>query len=292
MTDMNIKEQTLRQKGVSLHGVCHGYGRGEFAKTVIDECSLHFEPEKLTVIVGPSGCGKSTLVKLIAGFDRPQKGTVTLDGAQIMGPGPDRLVVFQEAALFSWMSTLDNIMFGPLARGQSVDACRKRAKKLADTVGLTAFIDKFPTQLSGGMQRRAELARALINEPRVMLLDEPFRGLDAMTKTLMQEYFLRLVESERRTCIFVTSDIDEAILLADRLFVMTNLPCRLAAEFTVDLPRPRSLQQVIESDHANQIKFKALEVLHAEAMRSFVTGSKAAGDFLEAYALRANHSSN
>jgi len=153
-------------------------------------------------------------------------------------------------------------------------------------VGLAAFRRKYPTQLSGGMQRRAELARAMINEPKVMILDEPFRGLDAMTKTLMQEYYAKLYEETRRTTFFVTTDIDEAIFLADRILVMTNVPAQVRAVLNVDLPRPRRLEDLIENDNANLIKMKALSLLHQEAMKSFARGSKAAADFIEAYSRR------
>lgn len=272
--------------GIRLDHVSHGYGKGELYKPVIDDCSLDFEVGKVTVIVGPSGCGKSTLIGLIAGFERPTRGKVLAEGLPVKGPSPERLVVFQETALFSWMSNRNNVLFGPAVRGDASPSMLRRASALLDTVGLSSFAEKYPTQLSGGMQRRAELARALINEPKVMLLDEPFRGLDSMTKTLMQEHFLRLVESTGQTCIFVTSDIDEAVLLADRLLVMTNRPCRVAAEFEVKLDRPRSIKQLVGSDHANEVKFNALEVLHAEAMKSFATGSKTASDFLAAYAAR------
>jgi NitT/TauT family transport system ATP-binding protein len=153
-------------------------------------------------------------------------------------------------------------------------------------VGLAAFRRKYPTQLSGGMQRRAELARAMINEPKVMILDEPFRGLDAMTKTLMQEYYGKLYDETRRTTFFVTTDIDEAIFLADRILVMTNVPGRVRAVLDVNLPRPRRLEDLVENDEANLIKMEALSVLHEEAMKSFSRGSKAAADFIEAYSKR------
>ena len=154
-------------------------------------------------------------------------------------------------------------------------------------MGLQDFRDKYPGQLSGGMQRRAELARAMINNPKVMILDEPFRGLDAMTKELMWEYYSRLYEENRRTNFFVTTDIDEAVFLADRILVMSNIPTQVRAVIEVDLPRPRRLVDLVESDRANDIKKQALSILHAEAMRSFSRGSKAAADFVEAYLKRA-----
>jgi NitT/TauT family transport system ATP-binding protein len=238
------------------------------------------------VMIGPSGCGKSTLIRLLAGFERPDSGSVTIDGKPVKGPDRERLVVFQESALFPWMNTYDNIMYGPRARGEVNDETRDLAEFLLDKVGLTQFRTKYPAQLSGGMQRRAELARAMINFPRVMILDEPFRGLDAMTKELMWEYYAGLYEESRRTNFFVTTDIDEAIFLADRLLIMTNIPTQVRAVLEVDLPRPRNLKDLLESDRANEIKMEALAILHEEAMKSFSSGSAAASDFIEAYSKR------
>lgn len=272
---------------VELRGVGKSYGgAGDFAKDVVRGCSLTIERGKLTVMIGPSGCGKSTLIRLIAGYESPTAGTITMDGTPVMGPGVDRLVVFQETALFPWLTTYDNIVCGPRARGEFTSQIRQMAEFLLEKVGLTAFRNKYPLQLSGGMQRRAELARAMINNPALMLMDEPFRGLDAMTKVLMQEYFANLFDETRRTTLFVTTDIDEAIFLADRLVIMSNIPARVRDVLEVDLPRPRKLKDIVENDRANEIKMKALSLLHAEAMKSFAGGSKAAGDFVEAYSKR------
>jgi NitT/TauT family transport system ATP-binding protein len=271
---------------ISVRGVSKSYGAEQFAKQVIRNCNFTLERGKLTVMIGPSGCGKSTLIRLLAGFERPTSGTITVDGKPMTGPGVDRLVVFQETALFPWMSTYDNIMYGPRARGQDTPEMREHAEMLLQKVGLTAFRKKYPSQLSGGMQRRAELARAMINEPSVMILDEPFRGLDAMTKRLMQEYYANLYSEFGRTTFFVTTDIDEAIYLADRILIMTNIPTEVRASIEVNLPRPRNVENITESDEANAIKMQALALLHEEAMKSFVRGSKAAADFVEAYSRR------
>jgi NitT/TauT family transport system ATP-binding protein len=221
------------------------------------------------VIVGPSGCGKSTLVNLIAGFERPDRGEILLNGRRVTGPSRDRMVVFQETALIPWQTTYQNVVFGPKLRGDlKGPALRQRAHELLTKVGLQDFIHKYPLQLSGGMQRRAELARALINQPQVMIMDEPFRGLDAMSRGLMQEFFLRLFEENRRTNLYVTSEIEEAIFLADRLVVLSNRPARLRAVIDIDLPRPRHYQ-VMSSPEAFDYKREAMEILHEEAMRSF-----------------------
>jgi NitT/TauT family transport system ATP-binding protein len=271
---------------IRVDKVTKAYGSGPFAKTVVQDCSFTIEHNKLTVMIGPSGCGKSTLIRLLAGFERPDSGSVQIDGRPITGPGKDRLVVFQESALFPWMTTLDNILYGPRARGERNSQTRSRADFLLDKVGLKAFSKKYPTQLSGGMQRRAELARAMINDPEVMILDEPFRGLDAMSKELMWEYYSALYEETHRTNFFITTDIDEAIFLADRLIVMTNIPTRVRATLEVDIPRPRRLADTLHNERANQIKMQALSLLHEEAMKSFSGGSRAATDFIEAYAKR------
>src|SRR6185436_3261089 len=255
-------------------------------KEVVSECSFTIERGKLTVMIGPSGCGKSTLIRLLAGFEKPTSGTITLNDVPVTGPARDRLVLFQETALFPWMTTYDNILYGPRARGEVTPETLELAEFLLTKVGLQDFRNKYPTQLSGGMQRRAELARAMINNPEIMILDEPFRGLDAMTKELMWEYYSALYEENRRTNFFVTTDIDEAIFLADRLLIMSNIPTQVRAVLEIDLPRPRTQIALVENDRANEIKMQALSILHKEAMKSLSRGSKAAADFVEAYSRR------
>ena len=184
------------------------------------------------------------------------------------------------------MTTFDNIMYGPRARGEGGRVAEQQAEFLLNKVGLEAFRDKFPSQLSGGMQRRAELARAMINKPDVMILDEPFRGLDHMSKELMWEYYAGLYEEDRNTNFFITTDIDEAIFLADRLLIMTNLPTSTRSVIDVDIPRPRNIEDIANNERANEIKTEVMIQLHEEAMKSFSGGSKAAADFLEAYSKR------
>ena len=263
------------------------FGAGPFAKEVIKDCSFTIESGKLTVMIGPSGCGKSSLIQLIAGFDQPTSGQITIGGRPIEGPGKDRLVLFQESALFPWMTTWDNVMYGPRARGEDAKESSEQAEFLLRKVGLEAFRDKYPAQLSGGMQRRAELARAMINKPEVMILDEPFRGLDHMSKELMWEYYASLYEEDRNTNFFVTTDIDEAIFLADRLLIMTNLPTSTRSVIEIDIPRPRNIEEMADNERANEIKTEVMTLLHEEAMKSFSGGSKAAADFLDAYSKRA-----
>lgn len=271
---------------VELQGVSKVFGDGPLAKVVVEGCSFVLEPGQVTVMVGPSGCGKSCIAFLIAGYERPTQGKILLDGKAVGGPSWDRLVVFQESALLPWLTTYENIMFGPKARGFQKKEAQDRAQTLLERVGLRDFRDKYPSQLSGGMQRRAELARALINDPKVMILDEPFRGLDHMTRGLMQEYCGSLFEETSRTTLYITTDIDEAIFLADRLLIMSSIPTRLHEVIEVDLPRPRVRQEVLLDQRANQIKERALGILHAEALKAFAAGSKASADFIDAYMKR------
>jgi NitT/TauT family transport system ATP-binding protein len=272
--------------GVELRDVGMTYGTGAAAREVVADCSFRVEPGRFTVMIGPSGAGKSTLIRLVAGFERPTRGAITIDGRPITKPGPDRQVVFQETSLFPWMTTIENVHYGPSARGELTTANRARAEELLDKVGLSAFRARYPAQLSGGMKRRAELARALINDPAVMILDEPFRGLDAMTKRLMIEYYARLSQDSGRTNFFVTTDVDEALFLADRILVMTHIPTRVRAVIEVDLPRPRRFADLTGDDRVNEIKMRVLSLLHEEVMRAFASGSRAATDFIDAYRRR------
>jgi NitT/TauT family transport system ATP-binding protein len=286
---MSIEPSTTKRSNeIIATNVSKTFGAGPFAKEVIKDCSFTIESGKLTVMIGPSGCGKSSLIQLIAGFDHPTSGSITIGGRPITGPGKDRLVLFQESALFPWMTTWDNIMYGPRARGEDAAEASEQAEFLLRKVGLEAFRDKYPSQLSGGMQRRAELARAMINKPEVMILDEPFRGLDHMSKELMWEYYAGLYEEDRNTNFFVTTDIDEAIFLADRLLIMTNLPTSTRSVIEIDIPRPRNIEEMADNRQANDIKTEVMTLLHEEAMKSFSGGSKAAADFLDAYSKRAS----
>ncbi|RTL55432.1 MAG: ABC transporter ATP-binding protein [Bradyrhizobiaceae bacterium] len=281
--DSSIHPDEAGRGRIVLHRVTKYFGDAKSEKAVVEDCSFTIEPGKLNVIIGPSGCGKSTLLNLIAGFDRVDAGTITCNGKEVSGPGADRLLVFQESALFDWMTTYDNIAFGPRARGDKPGPLKSKAQKVLERVGLGSFRDKYPPQLSGGMQRRIELARAIINDPAVMLLDEPFRGLDAMTKGLMQEYFLQLYAENPRTAVFVTTDIDEAILLADRLIILSNSPASLRRCIEVDIPKPRTASTLFELDVANDLKREALEILYQEALKSFRNHKKADSDFVQAY---------
>ncbi|MGA1695332.1 MAG: ABC transporter ATP-binding protein [Arenicellales bacterium] len=270
---------------MEVQDVTKSFGDDWEQETVVENLSFSVKRNQLTAIVGPSGCGKSTVVNLLAGFELPDKGKILLDGKPVTGPSKNALVVFQETALMPWLTTYQNVTFGPKLRGDMKAADLKAAaEKIIDTVGLREFRDKYPLQLSGGMQRRAELARALINQPLVMIMDEPFRGLDAMTRQLMQEFYLRLCEQEARTNVFVTSELEEAIILADRLIILSNRPASVREVMEVDLPRPRNLD-MLGTPEAYEYKRHAMEILHEEALKSF-KGSSGTSDFLEAYSRR------
>ena len=269
------------ERGVTLSGVTKTIGDEFVSKTVIRECSFTVADGKFTVLIGPSGCGKTTLINLIAGYDQPTAGSIECDGKEVSGPTRDRLVLFQESALFPWMTVFQNVMYGPNVQRRRGDA-KKEAAELLAKVGLKNFQDKYPNQLSGGMQRRAELARTLINQPRVLLMDEPFRGLDSMTRQLMQEYLLNLFEGSGQTILFVTTEIDEAILLADSLVLLSSAPATVREVISVDLPRPRTAA-VFRSQQYVELKSHILSVLYEEALHSFSSGSRAAADMIEAF---------
>ena len=207
---------------------------------VLKQATFTVPDQKLTAIVGDSGSGKSTILNLIAGFEMPSSGHVLCMGKDITGPGPDRGMVFQNTALFPWLTVMGNVEYGPKVRGIKKEERRQRAQHYIDLVGLQGFENSFPVKLSGGMQQRVGIARAYCNEPLVMLLDEPFGHLDAQTRYLMQDELTRIWQAEKRTVIFVTNNIEEAVYLADRILVLRNCPTGVKAEYEINLPRPRN----------------------------------------------------
>ena len=218
-------------------------------------------------ILGPSGCGKSTLLRIVAGLDTPSGGRVLLDGQPVAGPGADRGMVFQSYTLFPWLTIEQNVRFGLRERGMSVAEQKERSDFFISRVGLRGFEQHYPKQLSGGMQQRTAIARALANDPKILLLDEPFGALDNQTRVLMQELLLGIWESHRKTVLFVTHDIDEAIFMANRVAVFSARPGRIKSEIAVDFAHPRHYT-IKTSPEFSVLKARLTEEIRAEAMAS------------------------
>jgi NitT/TauT family transport system ATP-binding protein len=218
------------------------FTRRERRIEVLRDVSFQIEAGQFISIVGASGCGKTTLLRIIDGLLAPTSGEVRVDDRTVSGPGPDRGFVFQQDALFPWRTVLDNVIFGLEIQGASRRQARERAAGFIQLVGLAGFEQHFPHELSGGMRQRANLARALTVDPQVLLMDEPFAALDAQTRELMQAELLKIWRQNRKTVLFITHQIDEAIFLSDQVVVMTARPGRIKAVIDVDIPRPRDLQ--------------------------------------------------
>jgi len=228
--------------------------------------TLAVDDNDFITILGPSGCGKSTLLRVIAGLDTPTQGDVMLDGARVTAPGADRGMVFQSYTLFPWLTVRENICFG--LRERNVDAKRQDeiARHWIGKVGLAGFEHHYPKMLSGGMQQRTAIARALANDPKILLLDEPFGALDNQTRSLMQEQLLALWEAERKTILFVTHDIEEAIFMANRVVVMSARPGRIKADVAVRLPHPRHYT-IKTTPEFSALKAQLTEEIRVEALK-------------------------
>jgi len=220
-----------------IDGVSKRFGAGADAVEALKPIDIAVGAGEFLTLVGPSGCGKSTLLNIVAGFETPTTGRTTLDGKTITGPGSERGVVFQQGALFTWMTVLDNVAFGPRALGKSVSEARDIAAKYIELVGLTGFAKRYPYELSGGMQQRVGIARALANEPEVLLMDEPFAALDQQTRELLQEEIRSIWRRTGKTVLWITHSIEEALFLATHIVVMTARPGRIKAAFTCGFSR-------------------------------------------------------
>jgi ABC-type nitrate/sulfonate/bicarbonate transport system ATPase subunit len=231
----------------------------------LDGLDLAIAADEFLTILGPSGCGKTTLLNIVAGFEQASSGDLRLDDVPISGPGPDRGVVFQEYALFPWLTVEQNIEFGLRERRVPKVERWARVHRLIASVGLTGFEKRYPQELSGGMRQRVALGRVLVNDPKILLMDEPFAALDAQTRTLMQEELLRVWSRDRRTALFITHNIEEAILLGDRVVVMTARPGRIKEVVAVDLPRPRD----VTSPDFNAMRRKVSALLEDEVQATF-----------------------
>ena len=229
---------------LTAEGVCVRYRNARTATSflAVDGLDLTISDGEFVVIIGPSGCGKTTFLNAVAGLQPIARGTLQVDGNDVTGPGPDRAMVFQHASLLPWRSVLANVLFGVEMRSKRVSAeAREKARGLIEMVGLRGFEDAFPSELSGGMQQRVNLARALAVDPQLILLDEPFGALDAQTREVMQSELTRIWAESRKTAMFITHDIQEAVFLADRVVVLSSRPGHVREIVPIDLPRPREL---------------------------------------------------
>jgi NitT/TauT family transport system ATP-binding protein len=214
-------------------------------------------------LVGPSGCGKSTLLHLVAGLDRPTQGRITLDGREVTAPGKERVLAFQQPVLYPWLDVFDNVAFGLKIGGLDKAERRQRVDRALEITGLSGFEKHRPYELSGGMQQRVAMARALVVEPRILLLDEPFGALDALTRSQMQAFLLEVLMRVRTTAMLVTHDIDEAILLSDQVLVMTARPGRIAATVAIPFARPRAWDLLL-TEEALHLRKKILEIMRPD----------------------------
>jgi ABC-type nitrate/sulfonate/bicarbonate transport system ATPase subunit len=234
--------------------------RGGAPTRALERTDLEVQDNDFICILGPSGCGKSTLLRIVAGLDRPTTGRVLLDGQAVERAGPDRGMVFQSYTLFPWLSVKENILFGSRSTEQ-------KAISLIEKTGLRGFENHYPKMLSGGMQQRTALARALANDPKILLLDEPFGALDNQTRALMQELLLGIWEADRKTVLFVTHDIDEAIFMANRVAVMSARPGRMKSEVRIELPHPRHYTMKT-SPEFSRYKADLTEQIRVEALKT------------------------
>ena len=247
---------------LTVEGVSHQFPgvNGGPPTQALTRTDLTVDDNDFITILGPSGCGKSTLLRIVAGLEKPTTGRVLLDGQPVSGPGPDRGMVFQSYTLFPWLTVEENILFGSRATPE-------KAQDLIARVGLRGFERHYPKMLSGGMQQRTALARALANDPKILLLDEPFGALDNQTRALMQELLLGIWEADRKTVLFVTHDIDEAIFMANRVAVLSARPGRIKADVRIDLPHPRHYTMKTTPEFS-AYKAQLTEEIRTEAMKA------------------------
>jgi NitT/TauT family transport system ATP-binding protein len=264
LPEQRVLERSAGMGGIDIEDLTIRLGEGRQAFEALQQVSLSIAPGEFVCVLGPSGCGKSTLLGALAGHWQPSHGRIRVDAQPVGGPHPDRGLVFQQHTLFPWKKVLDNVAFGLKMKGVGRRERRARARELLELVGLAGFEDRYPAQLSGGMQQRVEIARVLINHPRVMLMDEPFGALDAQTRLKMQELLLGVWARVKTTIVFITHDIDEALFLADRILVMSPRPGRIIDEIRLDFERPRHAD-LVTSPRFTQLKRHCLALLHPQA---------------------------
>jgi NitT/TauT family transport system ATP-binding protein len=244
---------------------------GDTEVLALDGLTLDVEAEEFLMLLGPSGCGKSTLLNIMAGFERPDAGSVSVDGLAVERPGPDRGVVFQDYALFPWLNVQQNVEYGLREKGLSPAERARVAGRYLEMVGLRGFERRFPHELSGGMRQRVALIRVLAIDSQILLMDEPFAAVDAQTRTILQEELQRLWLASRKTVVFVTHSVEEAVFLADRIAVMTSRPGLVKAIVPVDLPRPRDMT----SDAFNRYRRDVTQLIEVEARKAFAPSALA-----------------
>ncbi len=244
-----------------------GHARQGVGTLALANLTLHIRPSEIVSVLGPTGCGKSSALNLIAGFERPTEGQVSINGEPVTGPAPDRAVVFQQAALFPWLNVIDNITLGVKSRGVDPADFEPRAHQLISEVGLAGFEFHYPYQLSGGMQQRVQIARALVAQPRTLLMDEPFGALDYQTRIQMQELVLQLWQLHQPTIFFITHDVAEAIFVSDRVVVMSARPGRIVREVSVSHAKPR-LRNFISSPEFVELQRELLNAVQLSASLS------------------------
>ena len=283
MTKQNAskKAATATKGAISIRNVTKIYDPEGVNVKAVDNCSMEIAGGEICMIVGPSGCGKSTLLNAIAGFHSITEGQIDVDGEMLCGPGrekadqgADRMVVFQNGALFPWKTLVENVAYGPMVQGalNKSQAMDKAGTMLAEA-GLGDVINKYPGEVSSGMSRRAEIVRALINDPKVLLLDEPYRAMDALTKQIMHESLLETYDRTKVTIFFITHDLEEAIFLGDKAHVVTTRPCQLKKTVEVNIPRPRSYETQ-SSEAFRALLSEVNEAVHEEAVKAFQAGER------------------
>lgn len=233
----------------------------------LENINMQVSKGEIYCLLGPSGCGKSTILNIVAGFDQATAGTVLVADQPVQRAGPDRVVVFQQALLFPWLNVRNNIVFGPRVRGENRTKTAERADFLLEATGLTQFENHYVYELSGGMQQRVALARALINEPEVLLMDEPFGALDAQTRVDMQELLMKVWIELKPTVLFVTHDVDEALFVGDRVGVMSRRPGRIKSEVDIDVPLPRTYEMLTEQKFV-ELKRQILQQIRGSEERA------------------------
>ena len=239
------------------------FKHGKTERTILNQLDLKIHKREFICVIGPSGCGKSTFSRIVAGLDPYSSGELLVDGQAIEGPSPERGMVFQGYTLFPWKTVKENVMFGPLMKGASNASAESGAREWIDIIGLEKYQDQYPHQLSGGMKQRVAIARALVNEPKILLMDEPFGALDPHTRQRMQKHLMDLWQNIDITIIFVTHDMDEAILLADRIVALKANPGEIKEIIEVDLPRPRNPELMLTPEF-KQLRERVDSLVHAQ----------------------------